>query len=671
MANVTVPNFGLVNTNDTRIAIWKLSRAMKAAGWVTLSSSNGTTKDTTGAYGSDQWNGTIGTGGSGTGANITSVTGGVATLTNLTGFSTTTAGQRWLNITAASNGANVGTFKILSFISATSVTIRNPAAVTETGTISWTERVPLSDTYTIGASSWINMQGPSVLRVPISTMAQDGYQVNIIGNNQTGTAARITAINGNLVTVTDLTNITFGSSGNILVVSGAAQSANNGSFTIVKTLDPNTVLISNPSAVINDANNGSIHWQERIGLTGIRGENVTQTTTGAQGAVVGINFDFLTGTGYLVIFPRNNGSGGGPFGWNGTSTITGATSGAVWTPTATPTEFIREIVMWAPTTVGPTNINTLTGYMQCINASTENSARFSVLATSAGATATIAPGGGGTNNGFPTPGSYVWIGTGGSQTPARFGMDSAHGTMTNAQIMCADATFDIGRSADGSFTCAIGVPTNAGAYLGFCFTRLDDQENGDVDPYVFYNPSNAALYTPTRTAVTGTYTTETGQSFNAASTTGAAGSSSRCNLATFRGWRGRDTANDGFQNYQIGLLANGSGLYSASSGTGASCALQNISVATDADVVATATVSTTVNTNSVYVGEPIWVVSAQSQFRSMKGTCRWLRCVQLGTGTDTLGGGAGVGFWFQLCTGSTTFPPFVSGPWDGSTTPVK
>jgi hypothetical protein len=211
MANVTFPNVS-TTTNDARRGIWALSRAMKAAGWVTLTSSNGTTKDTTGDYTADQWNGTIGTGNTGAAASITTVVGGVATLTGLTGFATGTAGQRWITISGAASGGNNGTFKILSFISATSVTIRNSAAVASdanNGAISWTERIPLSDTYTIGASAWINMQGPSILKIPISTIAQDGYQVNILGNNQSGTTASITAINGNLVSVSGLYDYWF------------------------------------------------------------------------------------------------------------------------------------------------------------------------------------------------------------------------------------------------------------------------------------------------------------------------------------------------------------------------------------------------------------------------------------------------------------------------------
>lgn len=680
MANVTSPNFALAATNDARSALWRLTRAMKAAGWVTLSSSDGTTKDTTATYAGDKWNGTIGTGGTGAAASITTVVGGVATLTGLTGFATGTAGQRWITISGAASGGNNGTFKILSFISSSSVTIRNSAAVASdanNGSISWTERIPLSDTYTIGTNSWINMQGPSVLKIPIATIAQDGYQVNILGNNQTGTTARIMAVNGNLVTVSGLNNMTIGSSANVLVITGAASGSNNGSFTIIKHININTVLIANPAGVALDANNGSIHWQERLGVNGIRGENITQTTTGAQGEVVGVSFDFSTGTGYLVVFPRNNGSGGGPFGWDGTNTITGATSGAVWTPIATPTEFVREIVIW----VGAAG-RSVTTYMQCINNSTENASRFSVLAGSAGATATVAPGGGGTGNTFPIPGSYVAMGAGGSKSDANFGMITTTGTMTNAQIMCADATFDLNRSADGSFTCAIGVPTTVGngGYIGFCFTRVDDQEDGEVDPYIFYNPSADVLYSAAganRVSLTGAASeynggATTGKSFNAGTGTEAGttdtNSTSSCNLSTFRGWRGRGTSNDSFQAYQLGLLTNGGSMYSSTSGTGTACMLQNTA---DFEVATTATVSTAVNTNSVFLGEPVWVISAQAQSRIMKGSCRWLRCVTGGLITDTLGASSGVGFWLQLCTGNTTVPPFVSGPWDGSTTPVK
>lgn len=662
MSNVTVPNFTLAATNDTRSAIWKLSRAMKAAGWVTLASSDGTTKNSSDTYSTDLWNGVEGTGNSGAAATISSVTNGVATITGLTGFAAGTAGQRWITFTGASDAANNGTFKILSYISASSVTISNQFASVDAnnGSISWTEKIPLSDTNTIGASAWIVMQGPSLLKIPLYSVAVDGYVVNTTGTNQTGTVARITNINKELVTITGLTNMTLGSVGNVLILSGAANANNNGTFIITHYLSPTSVIITNPNAVYGDANNGFIHWQEQVVNPGIRGEVVTQDGSDASGEVIGIHFDFTTNSGYLVVLPRNYGVNSAPFGWNDGSLITGATSGAEWYPNEDPYEYIREVVLWA----GSANTQSMTGYMQVIDNVTENASRFSVLAGSAGCTATIAPGGGGTNNSFPSRGSYVWVGTGGSKSDARFALTTWTGNLSNAQIMCADATFDVGRSADGSFTCAIGAPTNAGAYLGFAFTRVDDQEDGDLDPYVFYAPSNDAQYAPTRTALTGTYVVA-GESFNANNT----GTSSLCNLNTFRGWRRRGfSTDDAFQNYQLGLLCNGGSMYSNTTGSGTAALLQNTA---DVEVVATATVSTTTNTNSSYVGEPIWAVSTQFNYRTYKGSCRWLRAVQGGTGTDTLGNGSSAGYWLQLNTGSSTQIPFVSGPWDGSTTPVK
>ena len=54
MSNVTFPNVSTA-TNDARKGIWALSRGMKGAGCITLASSDGTTKDTTGTYSNKPW----------------------------------------------------------------------------------------------------------------------------------------------------------------------------------------------------------------------------------------------------------------------------------------------------------------------------------------------------------------------------------------------------------------------------------------------------------------------------------------------------------------------------------------------------------------------------------------------------------------------------------------
>lgn len=57
MADVQFTNFTLQSSNHAFSAIWKLTRALKKAGWTYLSSSDGTAKDTTGVAASDKWGG--------------------------------------------------------------------------------------------------------------------------------------------------------------------------------------------------------------------------------------------------------------------------------------------------------------------------------------------------------------------------------------------------------------------------------------------------------------------------------------------------------------------------------------------------------------------------------------------------------------------------------------
>lgn len=58
MPNVFVTNFALQSANHAFSAIWKLTRALKSAGWTYLSSSDGSAnKDTTGTATSDRWGG--------------------------------------------------------------------------------------------------------------------------------------------------------------------------------------------------------------------------------------------------------------------------------------------------------------------------------------------------------------------------------------------------------------------------------------------------------------------------------------------------------------------------------------------------------------------------------------------------------------------------------------
>lgn len=77
-------------------------------------------------------------------ANITAFSTGVSTLTGLTGMTQNSVGN-FLTVSGAASGGNNGTFLIISYISASSVTISNATGVApdaNNGAIVWTERGP-------------------------------------------------------------------------------------------------------------------------------------------------------------------------------------------------------------------------------------------------------------------------------------------------------------------------------------------------------------------------------------------------------------------------------------------------------------------------------------------------------------------------------------------------
>ncbi len=87
---------------------------------------------------------------SGAAATISAVVAGVATLTGLTGMVVGSVG-RDITITGAATGANNGTFRIVEYVSATSVKIRNAAAVfpdANSGSIAWQEKTSPRTTIT-------------------------------------------------------------------------------------------------------------------------------------------------------------------------------------------------------------------------------------------------------------------------------------------------------------------------------------------------------------------------------------------------------------------------------------------------------------------------------------------------------------------------------------------
>lgn len=572
--HVIIPNFPPTTTANIFNLYWKLTRALKKAGWKYLCSGDGTTKDTSADPVNDKWNGTgvgatagIVTNAGAAAASIAAPTRGRATVTGLTGIVATDKGK-FLVITGAATGANNHSHQIEEIISSTSVRIdaRTFAVASDAnnGSLTWAIRDPANsgETYPsgtlAGVAAWWAGRGPSTLKIPITSAP----------------------------------------------VAGAG------------------------------------------GFTFVRGENISQASSTFEGEIVGWVFDGVS-SGYLVVAPRLRGTGAGIYGLTDGQVITGGTSGSTVTQNGTALEYRHEIVIWKQS-----GNETAGSIFHCIYEPVAEAAQnaFSSIAGQAGATATVAPGGStttannGSNNGFPTFG-WVQLGQGAGTHTNWTGISTAV-TNGNAQIMCVDAIEEQNYSADASWTIAHAVlEVPGGGHLGHGFYRMDDGEDGDLDPYITLTSSaNQVLYTNSRTtagANRGSGASEVFQQNLTANTTNQG--------SMFRGWRRRGLSGDvagNQQDFEIGIIFANS----------TQARLLTLVVA-DFEKVATAA------TTTVRVREPIWMISSQSARKMRKGTIRWMYMVQGNNGTDLFDNKQ----WIQL---SPTNVPFIVGPWDGTTTAV-
>ena len=604
---------------------------------------------------------------------VASASTGQATLTGVTGFSqnlspgryVTIAGSTVLTTSGYTTYSNNGSFRIISVNTAgTSVVVYAPQLIAETGNsaLTFTEQYGGNDG-SVGAFSTTST-GTSTL-INFTTSSFTGFTASDVGR-------RITILN-------------------------AASLGNNNTFTIATYVSSSNVLLYNPGGVASDANNPNLQWVETdplqhtypsylvaaggqgawINLQGptvmkvpigtnsatgifIRGENITQTATGAQGELLGIITDTTGGTGYLVVSPRVVGSGssgfsGNLYGWNNSSTdiITGGLSGATVTSTSgPPIAYIREMLFWKDTaTLGH-------AYYQAIdqNSSTESSTtattgRFSTMAnTLSQVTSQVCPGGstGGSpvSNGFPTVGTLTFWGTGGSGAAVTGNAEWVGGsTMAapgRAHLLAANCIEQQGISQDGSWVYA--QSGSAIGYMATSFQRMDNQEDGDLDPYTCQSALEYSQNNASRTvAVTGfggqtDYMNTTGLIFNNTTYNG-----------NWRGFRRRGLSGESFYAFAPALLAD--------VGVGSPILTYNPG---NPDQVATAVTTT-------YVREPLWLYLGSSVTpvnpRMRKGTCRWMgfsEGLSANQTTDNLK-------WVSL---SSTNAMVVIGPWDGVTTPT-
>ena len=661
---------------DGWYAVWALTRGLLAAGWAYKGSGDATatgTKDTSGVFTADKWGvaggvnllATVQTGTSSD--TMTANTDGTVThvITGAT-FSATLSVGRYLTVTGAVNAKNNGTFRIVAYTSATTVKVFNPASTTETTSVTWSE--------------------------------QHGGATGTISTVSTGAATRTRAIfsvsAGTPFVAPTTSPVNRGSVGDRLTIIGGAVGANNGTYMITRVISTTSVEIDNAGALATgETNNGTLSWvqcsptQQKqpasiTGLVGpgawiclqgpstlkipiganvpsgafIRGEKVTQTTSGATGTIVGCMTDTGTSLGHLVIEPRIPGTGGGVRGWTSgaTDTVTGAVSGVtVTSANVTTVEFVRELVIWKDFSAQGSFVGHM--WAQTVDASSESASRYSVLAAAAGVTNVIAPGGATAT--FPTAGSYVLYGTGssnaagtggGSPYGVNFGNASGSGS---AHILCATCIENTDEGADGSWTAlqstlafsASGVPDT---YAVMSFMRMDGSEDGDLDPYVHFISNGASNYTGSRTANIAVVSI-TGPGFINAYFMAV---NSAC-LA--RGWRRRGFASaDAWQQYQCASLFHTiSTLASISS-----------------NIPPIGRVACHPNPN-LPIREAIHVISTQSAQKQRKGYMRWWFWTEGGECNRLLFNGS----YMQAggyVSGGSSGGPLVVGPWDGVSIPV-
>ncbi len=584
MAHAYTLNSTLFNSGETFYGIWKLIRTMLAAGYRYHASGNGQSggsKDTSGDVQNDLWAyaggvhlSAVASGGTGSGSGVSigagSATTGLSTITGVSGFTASSVG-RYITITGSVNAENNQNFRIVSQ-AGTSVTVYGPDMVAETGNAS----IVLTEVYGGADGSITTYTSTGSPLINFTTSSFNSFSAADVGN-------RITILN--------------------------SGSGNNGTYVIAQFVSTNNVLLYSPSnsggtapfITASDAGNPTLQWVEfdprqqgyplyisaangvgawyniqgpsvlkiPIGSnvstgTFIRGENVTQTTTGAQGEILGYQPDSSGGTGFLVISPRIYGTGvqaTGVRGWNAsanTDTITGALSGAtVTTPaSSTPIDYVCEWVFWK---------NTATQghiYYQRIdrNPATESSTtssvagRFSTMATSGTVTAQVAPassaGSNPTTNGFPTVGSYVVIGTatnGSVSTQSGYWSSLVLGTSPGRfHCLVANAIESSGVSADGTWH-YLQSCSGAG-YQGMAFERMDNQEDGDLDPYIHQVEGNSTQSSTSRTqdAIGGGSATD---SMNTAT--------AWWNNGSFHGYKGirrRGLSGESFNVFSTGIL---------------------------------------------------------------------------------------------------------------------
>jgi hypothetical protein len=369
----------------------------------------------------------------------------------------------------------------------------------------------------------------------------------------------------------------------------------------------------------------------------VRGEAVSQATSAATGECLGYVYDGTNG-GWMVVAPRTGT-------WDNSHLITGAVSGATVTPGTNSQTSAVKVMTQEVAFIKDTSAQQGWIYWVVGDASTDSAALLSTLITSAGCTAVVGPGQGGTSNAFPT---LVIAIQGGNSTSNQTYWCSSNTATAHCLISATNATIGAGVSADGTAWVLFNDTNNATTYTYLTgIFRVDDGEQGDCSPFVwvFQTSSLGNAYTRTNNPSGGPTTINylTGDPYYG-----------------IQGYIARGTGTIGTQpdvTTFYGAIIPYTQLYALGSTNAFS---QNTASQVRVYNHPSATKPLAVDTVQIFNN-----VTNQQQ---LKGRLRWMRWAgNAGTVYDTTDGKTWV-VW--IAASSTTNPSITIGPWDGSTTPA-
>lgn len=626
MANKFATNYTVPGSSNITSILWKLTRVLKAAGWTYKASSDGYSKDTSAVATNDLW-----------GGNADPMTDTYSSITT-TVNSALTLPQSTITVVSTTGFASSGSIRIISSTGWQTVNYTGTTTTTFTGCTGGTgnifigNQVGVSSTFSVDDShGWWTGSGPQTLKIPLSANPSGTFLRGEIVTQATSSAE------GELIGyVWD----TVGSSGwavvlphtgtfdNTHTITGSVSSATMiPTGTIVTYVREVTIYKENFFENSSCAENASLYY-------------ICADSSGESSSL----FSTLAGT--ASQFTTSN----AVTSMSGTFTLTVVSTTGFSSPTGIIQ--VEGSAGWAFVAYTGTTATTFTG---CTLIHPISSAGSTVVGNPvmSGCTPQAGPGTGGTNNSFPSI-ALVVRGTGGSTiTTNILGNATSFIANSNAQIGCANATPATGVSADGSFYIACSTLT-ANQMTGFVFTRLDDSEPGDVDPYIWWTCQSNNQGSWNRTVMTGATSTAYTYSLNNWTPTTTLGSSS--NTSGFVGYQARGVSGkDVASGYFGGLVATGasSASFALLSGTIGTTKLLNHPATTPPIIREQMTIFTD--------------GAISGTLRQIKGRCRWVSAFSLGSDYDTFDSKS----WIVVVPYVSANTPCIAlGPYDGSTQPL-